>query len=272
MSPDGQSRVGGDGGAATVVATFPMPSGRAFAWHAHDRHQLAWASSGVLVVLTEASTWVLPPSRALWIPAGLTHETRAYGRSVMQTVYLRVNGCPIEWPEATPVAVSSLLAELIAYLGDVELTAEKRSRAEALLIDLLRPMRVSTIELQVPLDPRARDVADALTAQPADRRTLAEWGRHVGASERTLARVFVAGTGLSFGRWRTRLRLQAALPTLAEGGSIMSASLEAGFSSPSAFAAAFRREIGTTPARYFRAGSDHSASARDSGSRSSGPC
>ena len=62
------------------VATFPMPAGTLFDWHTHEDHQLAWASAGVLTVLTEGATWVLPPSRALWIPAGLPHETGASGR------------------------------------------------------------------------------------------------------------------------------------------------------------------------------------------------
>jgi len=57
---------------------------------------------------------------------------------------------------------------------------------------------------------------------------------------------------VSFGRWRTQLRLQAALPILAEGGSVASASHRAGYESPSAFVAAFRRETGMTPAEYFR--------------------
>jgi AraC-like DNA-binding protein len=121
------------------------------------------------------------------------------------------------------------------------------------LIDLLEPLRVTAIELRMPRDPRALDVAVALVREPASKRTLGQWGREVGASERTLARAFLAETGVSFGRWRTQLRLQAALPILAEGGSVASASERAGYDSPSAFVAAFRRETGMTPAEHFRA-------------------
>ncbi len=234
----------------TVVQTFPMPAGRAFAWHAHERHQLAWAAVGVLTVITQASTWVLPPTRALWIPAGLPHETRASSSATMRALYIRPDRCPIDWETPTPVGARALLAELIAYLEDVELRPRQRSAAEELLIGLLEPLHMATIELRMPLDPRARDVAEALMQAPENKRTLEQWGRHVGASERTLARAFVAGTGISFGRWRTRLRLQTVLPILAEGGSITRASLQAGYA-PSAFVAAFRRETGTTPKRYF---------------------
>jgi len=236
-----------------VVKTFPMGAGTTFARHAHDDHQLAWARRGVLTVHTDAATWVLPPTRALWIPAGVRHVTQASGVATMQTVYLDPERCGRDWTAPTPVTVGALLAELIAHLGAAALDGARRARAEAVLIDLLEPLHVATIELRMPRDPRALDVAAGLAGDPACRRTLEQWGHEVGASERTLARAFLAETGVSFGRWRTQLRLQAALPTLAEGGSVASASERAGYESPSAFVAAFRRETGMTPAEYFRA-------------------
>jgi AraC-like DNA-binding protein len=235
-----------------LVETFPMASGTTFRLHSHPEHQLAWAVQGVLTVRTEAATWVLPPTRALWIPAGLPHETGASGTATMQTVYLRPDGCPIAWTTPTPTAAPPLLAELIAYLADPELADAPRARAQAVLIDVLRPLHVATIELRMPRDSRALDVAAALARDPSDRRTLGQWGRHVGAGERTLARAFLAGTGVPFGRWRTLLRLQSALPVLADGGSVTAASARAGYDSPSAFVGAFRRETGLTPAEYFR--------------------
>jgi AraC-like DNA-binding protein len=235
-----------------VVKTFPMVAGTTFGRHSHADHQLAWATSGVLTVHTDEATWVLPPTRALWIPAGVRHVTHASAAATMQTVYLRPARCPVVWAAPTPVTVGGLLAELIAHLSDAQLGAGRRARAEGVLIDLLEPLRVATIELRMPRDPRALDVAAALAREPASRRTLEQWGRAVGASERTLARAFRAETGVSFGRWRTQLRLQAALPTLAAGGSVASASDRAGYDSPSAFVAAFRRETGMTPAEYFR--------------------
>jgi AraC-like DNA-binding protein len=111
---------------------------------------------------------------------------------------------------------------------------------------------VTTIEVRLPAAPTARRVAEALRADPADRRTLREWGREVGASERTLARGFAAGTGLPFGRWRTRLRMQAALSLLAAGQPVSRAAARVGYDTASAFVAAFRRETGQTPGAFFR--------------------
>ena len=241
-----------DPSVAVIAATFPMPAGTTFDWHTHPDHQLAWASSGVLTVVTAAATWVLPPTRALWIPAELRHETRSSGRATMQSLYIRPGLCPIRWHEPTPVAARPLLAELIGYLETEPLEQARRERAEALLVDLLEPVSMTTIEVRQPTEERAVEVALALGGDPADGRTLAQWGAHVGASERTLARSFLADTGVPFGRWRTLLRLQAALPALAAGQPVGNVARHVGYETPSAFVAAFHRETGLTPAAYFR--------------------
>src|SRR5260370_38138622 len=135
----------------------------------------------------------------------------------MRTLSPRPALCPITWPDAVPVAAGPLLAELIGYLEDPGLDPDRRAHAEAVLVDLLQPVTMTTIEVRLPTEERARQVAEALTDDPADRRTLAEWGRHVAASERTLARGFVAGTGLAFGRWRARRPRAARLPAPSPG-------------------------------------------------------
>jgi AraC-like DNA-binding protein/quercetin dioxygenase-like cupin family protein len=252
VSADGQPCwAGPDDGAAVIVATFPMSAGASFDWHTHPDHQLAWAATGVLTVLTQTATWVLPPTRALWIPAGLRHETRSAGAATMRSAYVRPDRWPIGWTQPTPVGASPLLAELIGYLAGPGLGAGQRARAESVLADLLEPVPMATIELRLPAGEPARQVARALARDPADRRSLDDWGREFGASGRTLARAFVAGSGITFGRWRARLRLQAALPALAAGEPVGRVARRAGYETSSAFVAAFRRETGTTPAAYF---------------------
>jgi AraC-like DNA-binding protein len=230
-----------------------MAAGTRFEWHTHSDHQLAWASEGVLTVVTATATWVLPPTRALWIPAELPHETSASGRATMRSLYIRPHLFAIDWSEPTPIHARPLLGELVAYLEAEPVGSERRARAEALLADLLEPAPQATIEIRQPTEERAVEVAAALRANPADKRTLEDWGRDIGASERTLARDFLAGTGIPFGRWRTLLRLQAALPGLARGDSVAAVARQVGYDRASAFVAAFRRETGLTPAAYFRA-------------------
>jgi AraC-like DNA-binding protein/quercetin dioxygenase-like cupin family protein len=251
VSQDGQHDEHHRNGAAVDVATFPMPVGTRFDWHTHDDHQLACATSGVLTVLTAEATWVLPPTLALWIPAGLPHETAAAGRATMRSLYIRPALWPVTWTDPTPVAASPLLTELIGYL-DGPLEPGPREHAEALLTDLLTPVAATTIQVRQPSSATARQVAEALTADPSDQRTLVEWGQQVGASSRTLARVFTAETGLPFSRWRILLRLQAAMPLLAAGQPVSRVARQVGYDTASAFVSAFRRETGQTPGALFR--------------------
>lgn len=227
------------------------PSGR-FNRHAHAVPQLAWAASGVLTVVTDEGSWVLPPSRALWIPGGVAHEVVASGSTTMRSLYFEPGQGPVGWTGIQPVAVGPLLTELIHHLATRVLPAPARMRAEAVLMDLLEPVPVATLDVPLPRDERARDVAQALLNDPSDHRTLAEWGRTVGAGARTLARAFAADTGVPFGRWRTSLRLSAALPYLAAGEPVGRVASLVGYDTPSAFVAAFRRETGLTPGANFR--------------------
>jgi AraC-like DNA-binding protein len=181
------------------------------------------------------------------------HETLTAGQATtMRSLYVRPRAALPGWAEPTPVVARPLLTELLGYLERTALSEEARARGEAVLADLLEPVPMTTIEVRFPADDRARAVAEALRQDPASPRTLAQWGHEVGASGRTLARAFLAETGLPFGRWRTLLRLQCALPALAAGEPAGNVARRVGYETPSAFTAAFRRETGITPASYFR--------------------
>ncbi len=189
MSQDGQiDECSPDPSVGLAVVTFPMPAGTVFDWHTHNDHQLASASSGVLTVRSGSSAWVLPPTRALWIPAGVPHETLSEGVATMRSAYVRPNTCLISWQTCTAVEISPLLANLLVHLTSEGLESSHRAHAEGLLVDLLSPVPITSFAVRMPTDDRALQVAQMLADNPADDRTLSEWGREVGASSRTLAR------------------------------------------------------------------------------------
>jgi AraC-like DNA-binding protein len=235
---------------AIVVDHFPLSSGQWIGSHSHPQHQLAWTRRGVLGVAVDEAHWVLPPTRALWLPAGVVHRTGATRDAVLCSLYLEPDRCALDWPAPTPVAVDGLLAQLIGYLGRANLRDDARLRAEAVVLDLLHPLPSTPLEVPYPADERVRAVADVLLADPADGRGLDAHARAGGVSRRTLTRLFARDTGMSFDRWRTHVRMRAALPLLAEGRPVSYAAHAVGYATPSAFLAAFRRTVGTTPKQY----------------------
>ncbi len=231
-----------------LVGNFALPHRTRFAQHRHRVHQLAWAAEGVVSITVEDAVWVLPATRALWIPAGVPHSVDG-GPALMRAAYLREN--PHGWTAPTPVAVSPLLRELSDHLATARPAPAARARAEAVLPDLLDPVDTTSVRLPTPTDPRAAAVARGIVDDPADDRGLEAWGRTVGASARTLARLFVADTGLSFGRWRTQARMRAALLLLAAGLPVAVVAARVGYRTPSAFVAAFRQQLGVSPGAYY---------------------
>ncbi|WP_405795632.1 AraC family transcriptional regulator [Streptomyces sp. NBC_01506] len=239
---------------AIVVGNFPLAAGEWIPPHSHPQHQLAWTRRGVLGVAVDDTYWILPPTRALWLPAGVVHRTGATRDAVLQSLYLEPDRCALDWKEPTPVGVDGLLAHLIDHLSRQELADDARLRAEAVVLDLLHPLPTLPIDVPHPVDERVRAVADALLADPADSRSLDAHARAVGVSRRTLTRLFVHDTGMSFDRWRSHVRLRAALPLLAEGRPVSRVAHTVGYATPSAFLAAFRRTVGTSPGQYLNGG------------------
>jgi AraC-like DNA-binding protein len=223
--------------------------------HRHAAAQLIYACEGVMAVTTGHGTWVVPPQRAVWVPAGVPHSIRMRGRVEMRTVYLEPGHVPDAPASCTVVQVAPLLRELILRAVDFAqpyTPSGPEARASAVLVDEIRTAPIAPLHLPAPRDPRLRAITRALRHAPADPRSLEEWARVAGASPRTLARRFLRETGMSFGAWRQQVRLLRALELLAEGEPVTNVALDLGYAGPSAFIAMFRRVLGTTPGHYFR--------------------
>jgi len=222
--------------------------------HCHAEAQLIYAVSGVMTVQTAAGRWVVPPERAVWVPALETHSIRMTGTVGMRTVYIRVEQAREMLAECSVVHVSPLLREIVLRIMDLPDAYgpdTRETRLVAVFLDEIRAADQVPLHLPLPSDRRLRRITNALRDQPGDPRTLAQWSHTAGGSERTLARAFARETRMTFGQWRHQARLLGALELLALGCSVTATALELGYDSPSAFIATFRRALGTTPGRYF---------------------
>lgn len=225
-----------------------LAPGAAIDAHRHDDHQIVYAGRGVVAVTTHAGTWIAPATRALWIPAGTVHAHEAHGDLELHLVGLPAADNPLGLAEPTVLAVGPLLRELIlAYTRAPHDDSPERARLRAVLLDQLRASAQQPLHLPAPTVPLLTELCAILRADPADPSTLAELGRRVGASDRTLSRLIKADLGMTFPQWRTQLRLHHALVLLAEGAPVTAVAHRCGWSSASTFIDVFRRAFGHTP-------------------------
>lgn len=229
-------------------------------WHSHFRAQLVYASQGVMTVAARTGTWVVPPQQAVWVPAGVRHEVSAQGPLSMRSLYLHPRFARQLPSECCVMGVSVLMRELISRAVELSRSTHHRARLSRLtrvvmdeIIDMERP----PLHLPMPRDTRLRTLVGVLLREPADPRGLEDYATLVGASTRTIARGFARETGMTFGTWRQRLRLLAAIERMGSGASVTTVAYELGYQSPSAFIAMFKRTLGEPPGRYFHASREY---------------
>jgi AraC-like DNA-binding protein len=234
---------------------YDYTSGHRVPEHVHDWHQLVYAVHGVMTLSTAAGSWIVPPHRGVWMPAGIEHAIRMSGPVSMRTLYIEPRVARDLPRDVRIVDVPPLLREVMlraVELGSLDRRVHEHRNLLAVLLDQIRALRSTGVHLPWPRDPRARRIAERLEDEPSEPGTLTALARRSGASARTLQRIFRAETGMTFGTWRQQLRLGHALQSLGAGSSVTSVALDAGYASVSAFISAFRHTYGQPPARYLR--------------------
>ncbi|GAB0102283.1 helix-turn-helix transcriptional regulator [Nocardia sp. JMUB6875] len=230
------------------------PSGGTSAAHTHPRGHLVYAARGVLSVHTEAGTSIVPANRIAWTPGGFAHYHRAHGDTDMRILFLPPALARTIPARPAILAVSDLARELVLTLTGEDTERRYDSAAQArlrrVLVDEFQDAREQPLQLPEPRDDRLRALAQRLYDHPADNTSLADLGRAIGASSRTLSRLFQTELGMTFYEWRTQLRVYHALILLAEGHDATHTAHACGWSNPSHFIAAFTKLVGTTPGRY----------------------
>ena len=224
----------------------------------HARGHLVYAGRGVLSVHTERGTSIVPANRVAWTPAGFTHCHGAHGNTDMRVVFLPASLARLVPGHPAVFMVSGLAREILLTLTgprnddraarDYDRAALARLRR--VLVDELHEAHEQPLRLPAPRDDRLQAIAQMLYESPADNTSLAELGRAIGASARTLSRLFHNELGMTFYEWRTQLRIYHALILLADGHDTTHVAHACGWANPSHFIAAFTKLVGTTPGRH----------------------
>ncbi len=230
--------------------------------HRHDWAQLVFSMTGAVRVNADVSTYIVPPSRAVWIPPDLVHAVTAIEQAELHTLYLAPELLTGEaWSVGRVLEVSPLLRELVLALPsapdpeppETADDTERRRGIEQLVLIELRRARPLALGIALPQDVRLRRLCEAMLNEPGRHAGLEEWAAAAAASPRTLSRLFREQLGTSFAQWRSQLLLAHALTLAARGRPMSHIAAELGYASASAFTAMVTRTVGMPPSRFFAA-------------------
>jgi AraC-like DNA-binding protein len=240
--------------------------------HQHEWGQVTYALDGAIQVKANQQTWFVPPLRAIWIPSKIEHEVRTLERAQLRAIYVHSSVAPMTGDDCVVLEVSALMRELVRSLTAIELSqsdpddkdpydqspcnrpsrVQRESHLAACLLDELAHAAPLPLNVPMPRDTRLRHLCEMLIADPALNLSLFDLSKQVGASERTLARLFQAEMQMRFGLWRQQMRLARAAPLIASGKPLSVVAAELGYASQSAFSAMFKKTFGQTPSKFFK--------------------
>jgi AraC-like DNA-binding protein/quercetin dioxygenase-like cupin family protein len=230
------------------------PAGYSGYMHSHARAQFLYAAAGTMKLTLDRGCWIIPPKRAVWLPAGYSHQTGTIGPLEMRTLYIREDGCPPAAPTiARMLAVSSLLHELILRAVEMPIDYSEIDQDARIITALLGEIDwtpIDPVSLPALQDMRLRRMEQMLLKEPGDRSTLEQWADRLKVSPRTVNRLLQRETNLSFQVWRDHVRTFAAIPMLTEGMPLAEIADALGYETAWSFTAMFKRVTGKTPSRY----------------------
>ena len=268
--PADADRFGPDAAQPLRVRARRLAAATRIAPHSHPWAQVAYSSTGVLRVSAMQHTYIVPPSRAVWIPPGVEHLVTVVEDAELRTLYLQLptgQAGPMaltstvppaaapDWQRCRVLEVSPLLRELVERLCTLPEAAhaQREHCLVALVHDELHRAPALPLGVGLPADKRLRALCEAVLDDPARHTSLQGWAGEAGASVRTVARLFRRELGTTFAAWRQQVLLAQALSMAARRRPMAHIAAALGYASASAFSAMVRRSVGVPPSRFFAA-------------------
>lgn len=223
--------------------------------HAHPRAQIIYASEGVTKVITPGCVWMVTPLQAIWVPGMVEHQVCFLDHVEVRNVFLDPSVTARLPTNCFAFDVNPFFRELVLRIMQFDTTrniAAAEWRILQVLLDEIHALQPAMLNLPVGKDPRLNNITDALIKDPGQEMNLEEAAALACVSSRTLSRLFVAETGMTYRDWCIKLKLLEAIRRLGAGEAISTIAYELGYESPSAFTYMFRKSIGKTPGEFVR--------------------
>lgn len=239
--------------AAPVVGIAALLGDHDSGLHRHQRGQLLFTRQGCTRITLDNQLCLLPPSRAAWIPCGVPHRAVMHKTVDYRSLYVSPALAEQLPNQVRVIEVSTLLHAVLEPMAmapyETDWHSGRYAHLLALCLDEIQAAAEQPMLLPLPQDKRlAPLLADLETLPP----TLQDLEKQIGASTKTIGRIFLRETGLGYQQWRQQWRLMRVIELLATGRNVGYCSFELGFASDSALIAFFKRMTGTTPRGYLK--------------------
>jgi AraC-like DNA-binding protein/quercetin dioxygenase-like cupin family protein len=230
------------------------PPGYAGYMHKHARAQFLYAETGSMRLTMSIGCWIIPPNRAVWLPAGYVHQTGSLGPLEMRTLYVASGKSSQPTPQ-TPrmLRVSPLLRELVLRATEMPIEYDEAGQDGLVVRTLLGeidwtplpPVSLPSLE-----DPRLQRMEKCLLKRPDDSTTLDQWAAKLRMSPRSLTRLVRKETEMTFQSWRDQIRTFIAIPLLADRKPLVDIAALLGYDTAWSFTSMFKRVTGRVPSQY----------------------
>lgn len=219
--------------------------------HQHQKGQLLYAQRGCIKITFADQLCFLPAGCIAWIPPCTLHRAEMQKVTGYRSIYFdtqRITDLP---RQVTVFAATTLLIEVlerIAYSDFSSLwSADAYYHLLQVCLNELATTQRKSVMLKFPQDRRL-----SMLGEDAYLMTLKQLALQVGASEKTIARIFLRETGLSFQQWRKQWRYLRALELLPLYNKVSPVAEALHFCSDSAFIHFFKSIASITPAAYLQ--------------------
>lgn len=223
--------------------------------HTHSWAQLSYAIDGVLEVKTDSGRFIAPPMQAIWVPAHMRHSVFCSATTQLRSLYIDSEKVQIDWSECRVLKVKPLMRELIREFSEMPIHYDEHGqegRVVSVLLDQIAQASEAGLSLPWPQDLRLDVICRNIHDHPDVQCKLSDYGKRLHLCDRSLSRLFLQQTGMSFRQWRQRSRLLFSLTLLAQGERVTDVAIACGYESMPAFIAAFKAQMGFTPKELSR--------------------
>ncbi|WP_341663171.1 helix-turn-helix transcriptional regulator [Vibrio sp.] len=236
-----------------LVRTIEMAKGYVDEMHSHNWHQIIFPIKGLLQTQSGNYQYLLPHTSALFVPATLNHESIALSNTTFIGIYINPDLSRVHTNKLRTLYLTPFLKQLLQEIRrthSYKHSEDKMIRLLDVLHDQIYADEVVTFQLLLPQDRRLRFIFNQLSERPDLDWSLKTWGERVGASDRTLSRLFFKEFNTSFPRWRQHLRLIYSLPLLDQGFPIQVIADKVGYKNDSSYIKAFKSYFDLTPQQF----------------------